>query len=203
MQKYSKGPWKIEVSTSEPIFPRGQRERYAKIYSEVNGERYYVTGRIYFEDDETWANLNLMSAAPELLDGCNQALDEIVEQLDNGISDPVYRHLHELLLRVTGKALGSAKMPGYEINREIVFSTSHITEHENDILKSEASTNVSAIAVDDIEFGYRIWVDQDKANFNSTPNILSLVRASKAMGCKWLVLDCDGPVVNNLRTFDW
>lgn len=86
----------------------------------------------------------------------------------------------------------------YEINTEIVFSTSHITKAENDILEDPKSN----IANDPYSYGHRVYTNTDTDAFKRLPNVLRLLEIARGHECKWLVLDCDGPV-EDLPTFDW
>ena len=92
----------------------------------------------------------------------------------------------------------------YEINTEIVFSTTHITEEE-----SKRLTQASCTLVNDVTYGWRIYVSEEvfegKTPYNLAhlPNVSALGKIAHAQGCKWLVLDCDGPVMDNLPKFEW
>jgi len=98
-------------------------------------------------------------------------------------------------------------MPTYEINREIVFSTAHITHGESQKLDKDGSATghdiIVTITVDRYEFGYRIWTGQDDTNFQHAPHIHKLIEVAREQDCKWLILDCDGPMVDGLPLFDW
>jgi len=96
---------------------------------------------------------------------------------------------------------------GYEINKEIVFSTGHITKEENDLLIIASSTTHAPgheeIICDQYEYGFRVWTGQEFLRSDKIFNILNLTEIARKQGCKWLVLDRYGPQLEGLPVFDW
>lgn len=93
----------------------------------------------------------------------------------------------------------------YEIEKMIVFSTSHITE--NDALLLETTTEFSLFKR---SFGFAIFVNRGCnpdtiydafSGFSSA--FQNLVKISLEQNCNWLMLDCDGLVFDHLQRFDW
>lgn len=103
-----------------------------------------------------------------------------------------------------------ARKSKYEINRELVLSTAHIPE-------SDASTFDSTKNNDDLEmtywwmaiqvFGYRINICDDICEevtcSGRSAALLGLVQLARKLKCKWLVLDPDGEVRDDLPQFEW
>lgn len=100
----------------------------------------------------------------------------------------------------------------YEINKEIVFSTAHITEAESTYLEKDAG-NENVICAYDNGWSWRVLCPfNDKEEFSQTlshlrkrglVNIAAMLELAAANECKWLVIDCDGPVVESLPQFEW
>ena len=95
----------------------------------------------------------------------------------------------------------------YEINKEIVFSTSHIPTSVADMLENVIGQR--AINNYDDDFDMVILADSDRCRILIDPeaNVMgvlkNLVEIALDNNCKWLILDYDGPVYENLETFDW
>jgi|LakMenE01Jun11ns_1017448.scaffolds.fasta_scaffold9766264_2 hypothetical protein len=97
----------------------------------------------------------------------------------------------------------------YEINKEIVFSTAHINVLESAALQDKCSRVNKYIICYPYEYGWRIYTPPDfeetisaLENFGVT-NVARLLRIAKDNDCKWLVLDADGPLHEELPQYDW
>jgi len=97
----------------------------------------------------------------------------------------------------------------YEINQEIVFSTAHITNEDAEYL---ADINTSNSKLDDeicgdvYRYGFRILaISKEEAPEESflSKEFWHLMHITKTLQCKWLVLDQDGLIHDNLEEFDW
>ena len=91
----------------------------------------------------------------------------------------------------------------YEINKELVLSTAHISFAE----AQKLAKGVDGLVIAEDEYSYRVSVashinglDEIKTDI---PVIKSLILLSEEYGCKWLVLDQDGPVMDNLERWEW
>ncbi|CAH9013927.1 conserved hypothetical protein [Vibrio phage 501E54-1] len=86
-----------------------------------------------------------------------------------------------------------------EINKEMVLSTCHVTDNEiNGGVQTSADEYSNRYLVNSvIEDLKESTVESDY------PNLIKLLQIAKAHNCRWLVLDCDGGVVEGLPTFDW
>jgi hypothetical protein len=94
----------------------------------------------------------------------------------------------------------------YELNSELVLSTGHISEKTNFDLQLSAHRNSKIkIVVNPFEYGYRVLTSDDSLDdLEGCPvDLRWLVVLSNSLGCKWLVLDQDGPLMDNLQTYDW
>ena len=94
-------------------------------------------------------------------------------------------------------------MVDLEINKEIVFSTAHITSDiafdlENDV-------HYGLIVIKD-NYYYRILTEfkrEDVENEKPPEVLKNLLDIAVRNKCKWLVLDLDGPRFEQLESFNW
>ena len=96
----------------------------------------------------------------------------------------------------------------YEIEKHMVFSTAHITEGDSETLEFEATTNtVPVLGVYRYEYGFYIYISPEKEDDmileHYSKHFLNLIKIAEKHDCKYLKLDCDGQIFNNLKTFDW
>ncbi len=89
-----------------------------------------------------------------------------------------------------------------EINKELVLSNTHVTREEfyslDFINYSSDEDNIRLhveSVLDEIEESGEYLTKHD--------NIQTLCVLAKSLDCKWLVLDCDGVVSEDLKTFSW
>lgn len=103
-----------------------------------------------------------------------------------------------------------AKGGEIEIARMIVCSTSHITAESAKWLKMQGKT-IANEAVTDLHmaassYGWLIccrqWAENEKPNDlpNDLTNVLEFARKNDA---DWINIDCDGPEIETLPTYDW
>ena len=84
-----------------------------------------------------------------------------------------------------------------EINKELVLSTAHIPEETaNDLRNCLVAKNI-----EEYEYGSRVWVDASIPVKHK--ELIALVKLAKDHDCKWLVLDCDAEVIQELPQFEW
>lgn len=89
-----------------------------------------------------------------------------------------------------------------EINRELVLSTCHLPPTDASILEDMG---------EGYEFGYRLYtfLGETPAEIRShidtcySAEMMDLLELARAYGCKWLVLDQDGPEMDTLPKFEW
>lgn len=102
----------------------------------------------------------------------------------------------------------------FEINREMVLSTAHITKEDADLLTKLLEEHLHLFPgevpafvchVEDSEFGYRFLasLDLEEAGQHLSKHLIGLIRKARELDCKWLLLDRDGPVHDAFPTFDW
>lgn len=98
-----------------------------------------------------------------------------------------------------------------EINRELVLSTSHVQEATMDWLREsdgritpDGYEDFDRPAGDSVEYGALVFCMYDDDETAAMPADLGpLVRLARDNDCKWLRLDCDGPVVDGLPAWEW
>lgn len=98
----------------------------------------------------------------------------------------------------------------YEINRELVLSTGHIPWSDAEIfdkIPEQEHLQLDYWWMEVPAFGYRILIaDEIEAEIlqnGRSVALLYLVRLARKLKCKWLVLDPDGPLRDDLPKFDW
>jgi len=101
----------------------------------------------------------------------------------------------------------------FEINKEIVFSSSHIPEScakdlekvSRDILEnddgSENAMNAYSVYYD--EYCYRIYVGFGSYTETKYKPLNDLIKAALNNGCVWLRIDRDGLEFDSFEKFDW
>jgi hypothetical protein len=94
-----------------------------------------------------------------------------------------------------------------QIDRALVLSTSHITYATSLVLDDAHSTYDMPSTIVWPCYGYFIWVDTDWRNVSKDaerfPELAGILAFAQARGCQWVRLDCDGPEMAGLPTFDW
>ena len=85
-------------------------------------------------------------------------------------------------------------MSELEINKELVLSSSHIPE---DTARQLEQLNYSSD-----QNNTRTLVDGFLRDIECI-HLAKLLGLAGGLDCKWLVLDCDCPVIDTLETFDW
>lgn len=99
----------------------------------------------------------------------------------------------------------------YEINTEIVFSSGHITERDNETLEAIAQPFPSStLLIYPYDGGYRIHLEEEKISQLKAANIdclsdsfWKLAEIGVSENCQWLRIDCDGQTFEHLETFNW
>jgi len=86
----------------------------------------------------------------------------------------------------------------FEVNRELVLSTSHIDDEAAKFL-NDSELNYSSDPAN-----YRLHVGTMLLPEIYIPEVIRYIAAiALAQDCKWLVLDCDGDVHVEIPQFDW
>lgn len=93
-----------------------------------------------------------------------------------------------------------------EMDKVMTLSTAHISEKTAIMLQNELEANKLCLAVyPKCNFGWFIYLaGVDIAQINALPDDLRcLCKYAKANNCSILCLDCDGPILGCLPTFEW
>lgn len=98
----------------------------------------------------------------------------------------------------------------YEIEKVLVLSTAHITKTDNTILlRNKRSRNPDKLTVYHYEYGYSIYVGdvtdriREASENGLSKEFQALLKLAHSLKCKYLDLDCDGLVMDNLPQFSW
>lgn len=91
----------------------------------------------------------------------------------------------------------------FEIDRMLVMSTGHITL-ETSLALDGVGGHCMPATIPWTSYGWLIWVDEAWIGTTETHlELATLLKIARASGCKWLRLDCDGPEMDGIPTFDW
>ena len=96
-----------------------------------------------------------------------------------------------------------------EIAKMLVLSTAHIKEETSLLLEREPNENRLGLSVyEKAEFGFWIYVPEnlqehflDKEHLPA--DLWQCLELAHKNDCRWLCLDCDGPVEEELETYEW
>jgi hypothetical protein len=92
----------------------------------------------------------------------------------------------------------------YEVNKELVLSTSHISSDTAGVLTTHLHVGLADLLINSTEYGWRFVAHVDECVLVKLPVELSaLLRLATSLGCTYLLLDQDGPIMENLQKFDW
>jgi len=80
----------------------------------------------------------------------------------------------------------------------VVISTAHL---HPDTRKRLADGALSVLAYAN-DYGGFIYVGEPRENEPTEPELAALFETARSAGIVWLKVDCDGPVVDGLPTFD-
>lgn len=97
---------------------------------------------------------------------------------------------------VTAELTGDLSGIELEINRELVLSTAHLPKY---LAEAMDKSEELGFAYDKGECHYRIHVPSGEF----PDEMVRPVFTAKAVACKWLVYDCDGPIVPGLQKWEW
>ena len=95
-----------------------------------------------------------------------------------------------------------SKLPIYKY---LDISTAHISEKINDILSKNINNGLYPLIILDTEHGYFINVpyNLDELEREFPGDLISCLGLAQKHGCRWLMLDCDAEVVDELEQFYW
>lgn len=100
----------------------------------------------------------------------------------------------------------------YEIHKTLVLSTAHVSVDTLRALgdsMNDQGTAKSLVVYSKGEYGWYVQVPEDVKDMETHEELLTyhmellrLVIMTEIEGCEWLCLDCDGPVVDGILTFE-
>ncbi|AFK66737.1 hypothetical protein COPG_00141 [Colwellia phage 9A] len=94
----------------------------------------------------------------------------------------------------------SIKADQLEINKELVLSSCHVTYEEINLASLVDYSNDDA----NTRFYVEAAIEELTSLCNTvSTNLLPLLKLADQMGCKWLVLDESGSVLEELPKFNW
>lgn len=90
-----------------------------------------------------------------------------------------------------------------EIQKMLACSTSHVTQDDTICLSEE-----EGLVAHEYKEGFFVHVpdaacDDELVAIGYSPAFLALLKLARANDCDYLTLDCDGPEIEGLQTFDW
>lgn len=98
--------------------------------------------------------------------------------------------------------MSKRKLPIYKY---LDISTAHISEKTNDILSKNVNNGSYPLIILDTEYGYFINVpyNLDELERELPNDVISCLGFAQKHDCRWLMLDCDAEVIDELETYDW
>ena len=103
-------------------------------------------------------------------------------------------------------------MLNFEINKEIVFSTSHISKECREALVDaskgiyrDAESELSVLEQFPIykdEYSFRIYIFETPES-TEYPELDKILKAAIENECVWLRFDRDGPIYESFDVFEW
>lgn len=110
-------------------------------------------------------------------------------------------------------------MSDYEVSKVLALSTAHIPKSCDEALmellgEDSGRELVECVWVDRVEYGYLITIgnysgsiEEPRGDSNLSGRnaraIREIVELAEGLGCSLVRIDGDGPVVDELRKFDW
>lgn len=88
------------------------------------------------------------------------------------------------------------------IDKYMEVSTAHIQEGTNTFLRDATESLHSGISVY-AKGGYGYWVNVEPGRSDIPEDLAQLIDLANENNCMWLVLDCDGAIVEGLPTWNW
>lgn len=113
-----------------------------------------------------------------------------------------------LLTGISYTDITSAVKPDLETCEMLTLSTAHISEKTAEMLRMEPETNAMGLSVyaktggSNDYYGWFIYLVNVK-NENVPSDLADCIKLAQDNHCGILCMDCDGPVVLGLETFDW
>lgn len=100
-----------------------------------------------------------------------------------------------------------------EIQKMLIVSTAHISKDDNEILGTFGEPDgPMCLIVDPYPYGYIVWIGTYSGDEEYPGQIkdeglsdefISLMELAEQLGCEYLKLDRDGPIYDDLPTFEW
>lgn len=98
----------------------------------------------------------------------------------------------------------------FEINRELVLTTGHISEECNDDLDAHKGGNphsnspLNSLSIYELDDGWRILATgAGELPETDYPELDLILRFAQKHEIKWVVFDSDGPTHESFQKFDW
>ena len=96
-----------------------------------------------------------------------------------------------------------------EIDQTLVLSTAHVspaTRAALDAGGADDSDNTVPLTLPWQDYGWIVWVDADWARLtaptDARADLAAVLGLARDNGCQWVRLDCDGPIVAGLPTYE-
>jgi hypothetical protein len=91
----------------------------------------------------------------------------------------------------------------------LIVSSAHIQQKDNNLLYTSVhDVNLGAIVYELGEYGYMIYVREFASNstlkaIGFSKDFINLVKLAQDNNCEYLRIDRDGPLFDELPTFEW
>lgn len=101
----------------------------------------------------------------------------------------------------------------HDVRKIYVAATSHLTKKEGEWLNADPPGVCAScpVPMGPYEgYGHFFWVPEDEREISSSemdwvswPGLLAVVRRARALGCDFVLLDCDAGEDAELPTYEW
>jgi len=95
-----------------------------------------------------------------------------------------------------------------EIQKVLVASTGHISREDSELLKTDSdSLSSECMLINEFEHGFTIFIsdekNEDSPDWKYSDALKKLIKLARELDCRYLKLDCDGLLYDDLEQFEW
>lgn len=94
-----------------------------------------------------------------------------------------------------------------EISKMLTISTAQITEQtakELDVAIGKADSSIDLCIYEKKNYGFFVHIPEDWEDGREIPaDLMDCIRLAVVNDCRWLCLDRDGEIINELRVYEW
>lgn len=195
---HTPGPWAINGGQIEG--PGG----YPNVVATV--------GVVNNQSHQDTANARLIAAAPAMLAALRKLVgaDNTNYLVETMRYEGLFDEARAAIAQATGQSQAELTCEKRERDVTLVASTAHITACDAAAI---ANAGLDFPVYDKDDYGWWINITDDPELLAESlaqaeqdgfsPDLILLLRIAANTGCRWLMLDCDGPVYEDLPVHEW